>query len=547
MAADLGGPQTGPVRTRSARSLAATALVALLVAALAPASVAAADFPPANSGYHTYAEMVAEINQAQADHPDLVEIFSIGQSHQGRELWAAKVSDNVADDEDEPEILLDSLHHAREHISLEQTLAVLRWLTDDYGSDETVTRLVDSREIWIVFAVNPDGAEYDLTGSPYRVWRKNRQPNAGSSYVGTDLNRNYGYRWGCCGGSSGKKSASTYRGPAPWSAPEVRAVRDFVDSRVVGGRQQIRTAISFHAAGEQVLWPYGYTRKNVPSDMTTDDHRSLARMGRAMASMSDYVPMQSSDLYVTDGDEIDWLYGVHRIFAYTFELYPSHAQVSSTARFYQPDEVLDAETARNREAILYLIDAAACPYEVIGALATRCGPLDDDLEIFRGWQRDPNGSDSATRGTWQRGNPGATRRQLGTTTSGSRALVTGAAAGAKTSSNDLDGGTTTIRSLPIDLPAEVGALNFRYYLAHNAKSTRADWFRAWIETEDGTRTLVVEERGAANSDRPAWRVATVPLTPWAGQTVRIVFGARDGTRPSLVEAAVDDVRIGRPQ
>ncbi len=54
--------------------------------------------------------------------------------------------------------------------------------------------------------VNPDGGEYDLTGSPYRAWRKNRQPNAGSSYVGTDLNRNYDYRWGCCGGSSGTRS-----------------------------------------------------------------------------------------------------------------------------------------------------------------------------------------------------------------------------------------------------------------------------------------------------------------------------------------------------
>ena len=68
------------------------------------------------------------------------------------------------------------------------------------------------------------------TGS-YALWRKNRQPNAGSSAVGTDLNRNWGFQWGCCGGSSGTFSSETYRGAAPFSAPETQRVRDFVQSR----------------------------------------------------------------------------------------------------------------------------------------------------------------------------------------------------------------------------------------------------------------------------------------------------------------------------
>ena len=66
---------------------------------------------------------------AQAAHPDIVKLSSIGKSYQGRTIWVAKVSDNVAVDEDEPEVLFDGLHHAREHLSLEQTLAILRWLT----------------------------------------------------------------------------------------------------------------------------------------------------------------------------------------------------------------------------------------------------------------------------------------------------------------------------------------------------------------------------------------------------------------------------------
>ena len=197
------------------------AAAALLILADAPPrTAAAADFPAYDSKYHTYAEMVTEIQAAQAAYPDIVALSSIGTSYQGRALWVAKVSDNVAADEPEPEVMFDSLHHAREHLSLEQTLAILRWLTEGYGTDQRITDIVDTREVWIVFAVNPDGAEYDLTGSPYRAWRKNRQPNAGSSAVGTDLNRNYGYHWDCCGGSSGSKSAvDVPRSEAPSRRP----------------------------------------------------------------------------------------------------------------------------------------------------------------------------------------------------------------------------------------------------------------------------------------------------------------------------------------
>ena len=522
-------------------------LLLLLAASLVvPVAAAAADFPAKDAGYHNYAEMVAEVQQAEADHPEIVDVFSIGPTPQGRELWTAKVSDNVATDEAEPEVLFDGLHHAREHISLEQTLAILRWLSDDYGSDELVTQLVDTREIWIIFAVNPDGAEYDLTGSPYRGWRKNRQRNAGTTAIGTDLNRNYDYRWGCCGGSSGSPSSDTYRGPKAFSAPETRAVRDFINSRVVGGRQQIRTAITFHAAGEEILWPYGYTYADIPSDMTADDHAALSALGRRMAGMNGYQPKQSSALYITDGDAIDWAYGRHRIFMYTFELYPSHAQVSSIARFYQPDEIIPRETERNRRPILDLINRAGCVYSIIGKTQTHCGPFFDDFEAPTGWVRNPYGTDSATSGLWERANPQGTTYQPNGVTSGSRALVTGYRAGSSVNSYDVDGGVTTIRSAPIQLPATVGSLTFRYSFAHASNSSSADYFHAFVEDEGGRRTLVREEVGAANTDRPSWSSVNVPLDAWAGQTVRIVFRAADRHGASTVEAAVDDVRVTRP-
>ena len=107
--------------------------------------------------------MVADIHAVETAHPDIVHVFSIGKSYQGRDIWAAKISDNVATDEAEPEVLFDALHHAREHLTVEQALYLLHLLADGYGTDTQITNLVDTREIWIIFAVNPDGFEYDLT------------------------------------------------------------------------------------------------------------------------------------------------------------------------------------------------------------------------------------------------------------------------------------------------------------------------------------------------------------------------------------------------
>ncbi|HLA06556.1 MAG TPA: M14 family metallopeptidase [Anaerolineales bacterium] len=336
-------------------------------------------FPPADSNYHDYAEMVAEIQQAASDHPAIFSLFSIGTSYQGRTIWAGKISDNVGTDEDEPEVLFTHHQHAREHLTVEMALYTLKMLTDEYGTTQQVTDLVNSREIWMVFDMNPDGGEYDISTGSYLSWRKNRQPNSGSSYIGTDLNRNWGYRWGCCGGSSGSTSSETYRGSAAFSAPETTVVRNFVDSRVIGGEQQITVAIDFHTYSELVLWPYGYTYTDVPSDMTQDDHDVLVAMGQAMAATNGYTPEQASDLYITDGTINDWLYGVYRILNYTFEMYP---QTSGQGGFYPPDEVIPAQTSRNRASVLYLLEQADCPYDVIGKGAVYCSgtpPVDTGL------------------------------------------------------------------------------------------------------------------------------------------------------------------------
>ena len=108
-------------------------------------------------------------------------MFSIGKSYKGRELWMAKVSDNVATDEAEPEILFDGTHHSDEHMGVEMCLKIFHWLVDGYGVDSRITNIVNTREVYILFLANPDGAEYDISGGKFHYWRKNRQPTPGTT------------------------------------------------------------------------------------------------------------------------------------------------------------------------------------------------------------------------------------------------------------------------------------------------------------------------------------------------------------------------------
>ena len=172
----------------------------------------------------------------------------------------------------------------------------------------------------------------------------------------------------------------------------------------------------------------------------------------------------------------------------------------------------------------------------------------DDFETNLGWQTNPNGTDTATTGAWERGDPEATNssgaKQLGTTTSGVNDLVTARLAGASAGVNDIDSGVTSIRSPAIALPATgTLTLTFNQYLAHGSNATSADFLRVSVI---GTTTSVVFQRvGSATNLNGAWAAASANLTPFAGQTIRLLIEAADASTASLVEAGIDDVRITR--
>lgn len=534
----------------AATRLLAVALVAVSFVAVPASSRAANAFPANREGYHNYAEMSAFLDSVVADHPGIADKFSIGRSYQGRQIWALKISDNVASDEDEPEVLFMSLMHAREWLSLEETLRIIELLTGNYRAnpdtplEQRVKKIVDGQEIWVIPMVNPDGAEYDI-GNPddgFRSWRKNRQPVADGAQPGIDLNRNFGFKWGCCGGSTGKPGSLYYRGRAPWQGVETDLVRDFVMSRVVDGRQQIRAAIDWHSFNEEIMWPFGYTTADMPVAMAADDLAAFKAVGREMARRNGYMPKQLSDLYVMDGGSIDWLYGDQRIFAFTIEVYPLD---NTPGGFHPPDDIIERETTRNDPTVLYFLEQVACPFAEAGLADTHCGPLDDDFEAPRGWQVNPDGTDSATSGAWQRAIPQKNKSSGGVKQkpygfSARYALVTGAVLGSSANANDLDG-LTSVRSPQFDLGGGSGwTVQFRYTFAHGANSGTADYLRLTVGGDELWRVA-----GASSERNASWTKVTLSLDAYAGQQIRLRFEAADNGGSSLVEAALDDVRVYR--
>ncbi|MFF0247337.1 M4 family metallopeptidase [Streptosporangium sandarakinum] len=170
----------------------------------------------------------------------------------------------------------------------------------------------------------------------------------------------------------------------------------------------------------------------------------------------------------------------------------------------------------------------------------------DDFDTDLGWAVNPSGTDTATGGRWERDVPqptfyGRVPLQLAAS-AGQNDLVTGRLAGNRPGAGDVDGGVTTIRSREIALPPGTLTLTFAWYFAHLANSSDRDHLR--VRVVSPTRDTVVLQRYGAATLRPGrWQTATVNLSDFAGQTVRIVVEAADDMPDSLVEAGIDDVRI----
>lgn len=252
-----------------------------------------------------------------------VSVFVVGQTIEGRTVRGLTITaPPVPGAPPKPVFLITACQHAREWVAPMTAMWIADTLARQYGSNPTVTQLLDNVEFRIVPVVNADGYVYTFPvaqgGADNRYWRKNRRNNGAS--FGVDLNRNWSVGWGGSG-SSGSASSETYRGPAAFSEPETANLR----SLIVGppGLPTLKAHIDLHTYGQYILGPWGYT--TTPPPRSAELNALTAAQDAAVEALngSDYIAGPGSTaLYLAAGVAPDWSFGERGALAWTYELRP---------------------------------------------------------------------------------------------------------------------------------------------------------------------------------------------------------------------------------
>ena len=258
-------------------------------AALASAQRISGSLSVHRQGYATLEAIGEALDALARQHPQDLEVLTLGQSVEGRPIWAARSrSANPAQD---PKVLVVAQLHAREWATHRVALQLLHELLSDPAWSEYRT----NHEVWFVPLANPDGYTYSRDHDP--DWRKNRRAG-GTSVVGVDLNRNFAANFRPDGdtaesskddsGASDNPQSGIYRGPAPASEPETRLIQTLVRLPRMTG------VLDLHSFGCRVLIP------DNPNKVGEERYRKI---GAAMLEGlgPDYRVIQYRDLYPMSG------------------------------------------------------------------------------------------------------------------------------------------------------------------------------------------------------------------------------------------------------
>lgn len=181
--------------------------------------------------YPTYSAYVATMNSFAASYPGLCQIVNVGTTAGGRSILVAKISDNVASEEKEPEVLLTSTIHGDETTGWMLMLRLIDTLLSQYGTNPRIANLVNNMELWIGPNTNPDGTYYGGDNTVASARRYN--------YNGYDLNRNYP-----------NYDGSLNTGPIQ---PETQLLMNFANAH------SFVFGVNYHGGAEVVNYPWDYT------------------------------------------------------------------------------------------------------------------------------------------------------------------------------------------------------------------------------------------------------------------------------------------------
>ena len=298
--------------------------------------------------YRTYDEVQDKLVEI-ASSSSIATLIDLGDSYENRAIKGLKFSTGGSD---KPAVFFNGCQHAREWITVMATTYFADQLAQEYVNNTFTQTLLDIVDVYIVPIVNPDG--YVYTHTTDRYWRKNRQPNSGSSYVGTDLNRNWDADWNGGQSTSTSPSSDIYVGSYPFSATEANVVKNYMESI-----SNLRGHLDIHSYSALVLGPWGYSNSYTP------DHTEIVSLGNlmndAITNTNNYpftfgVGDANGAIYLASGTMPDWSYDELGALGYTYELRPNS---SSGGAFELPEgQILDA-CAENYNGAMEMIIWAA--------------------------------------------------------------------------------------------------------------------------------------------------------------------------------------------
>lgn len=313
-----------------------------------------------------------ELYQIAKENPQLVKLVVLGETYQGREIIALKLTQGARGiaDGTRPAVLHSSTQHAREWISTEVNRRLLNWYIDEWrANDKEIKDLLKANELWFVLVANPDGYQYTFDNE--RLWRKNLRDNDNDGTItradGVDPNRNYPEHFGYDEeGSSSQISSDTYRGPSAASEPETQAMISLFD------RADFSFQINWHSYGQWLLYAEGW-QTGTPS---ADDPIYYALSGnRDEPAIPDFEPGLSSDvLYVTNGETTDYAHAERGTLGWTPELGEGEPAGGGFV-FPDDEEQVQAEFERVLPYALDVAKSAADPANPVSHLGLETKPF----------------------------------------------------------------------------------------------------------------------------------------------------------------------------
>lgn len=139
------------------------------------------------SKYYKYDDLKDIILGWTASYSELLKTYSIGQSHQGRDIWVLEISaPTTVPNDEKPGFFIDANTHAEELTGSTAALQIASELLTKYGKDDTITRLLKMTTFYVVPRLNPDGAEIVMT-MPFYEYIGNGRYMPGDEQVGPGL------------------------------------------------------------------------------------------------------------------------------------------------------------------------------------------------------------------------------------------------------------------------------------------------------------------------------------------------------------------------